>query len=157
MRQRPGGTEPEVAVLHLPAAALCFVALAAAAFATAFAAAFASATLPAPTGSSAVAVAAAATVPGPVASVWSRRLCLVLLLLQASAGCCETEHPPVASCGQTLAGSSNVPDNLIGHADHIYEFCTAVSGVYTFNSCGSSFDTYLRVRTQNLKIGRAHV
>ena len=148
MRQRPGGTEPEAAFLHLPAAALCFAALAAAAFATAFAAAFATAALPTPTGSSAVAVAAAAIAPAPVASAWSRRLCLVLLLLQASAGCCEAEHPPVASCDQTLTGSSNVPDNLIGHADHIYEFCTAVSGVYTFNSCGSSFDTYLRVRTQ---------
>ena len=124
----------------------------AAAFAATFAAAFAAAALPTPTGSSAVAVAAAAIAPAPVASAWSRRLCLVLLLLQASAGCCEAEHPPVASCDQTLTGSSNVPDNLIGHADHIYEFCTAVSGVYTFNSCGSSFDTYLRVRTQNLTL-----
>ena len=148
MRQRHGATEPEAAFLHLPAAALCFAALAFAAFATAFAAA----TLPATTVSSAVAVASAAIAPATVTSAWSRRRCLVLLLLQASAGCCEAEQPPVASCDQTLTGSSNVPYNLVGHADHIYEFCTSVSGVYTFNSCGSSFDTYLRVRTLTLTL-----
>eukprot|EP00964_Phaeocystis_antarctica_P064346 scaffold38695_cov63-Phaeocystis_antarctica.AAC.1 len=73
----PCGTEP-AAFLQLPAAALCFAALAAAALATFVAAA----ALPATIGSSAVAVAAIA--PATVASAWSRRLCLVLLLLQAS-------------------------------------------------------------------------
>ena len=60
--------------------------------------------------------------------------------------------PPQASCGQTLTGSTSSSSNRIGNLapDHIYEFCTSVSGTHTFNSCGSSFDTWLRVWTQDL-------
>eukprot|EP00964_Phaeocystis_antarctica_P137667 scaffold102254_cov48-Phaeocystis_antarctica.AAC.1 len=76
--RRPCGTEPEAAFLQLPAAAFCFAALVAATFAIFVA----TAALLATTGSSAVAVAAIA--PATVASAWSRRLCLVLVLLQAS-------------------------------------------------------------------------
>ena len=101
----PCGTEPEAAVLQLPAAALCFAALAAAAFATFVATAALSAT----TGSSAVAVATIA--PATVASAWSRRLCLVLVLLQASGVQAQTS----CSCQYVrVTGAESVQSQRMG-------------------------------------------
>jgi hypothetical protein len=58
--------------------------------------------------------------------------------------------PPL--CGQTLTGSTSGSSNQIGNPapDHIYDFCTSARGAYTFDSCGSGFDTYIRVWTQDL-------
>ena len=63
--------------------------------------------------------------------------------------------PPPSSpslCGQTVTGSTSGSSNRIGNAapDHIYEFCTLARGTHTFNSCGSGFDTWIRVWTQDL-------
>ena len=100
----PWGTEPE-GFLRLPAAGLCFAALAAAAFATFVA----TAALPAATGSSAVAVAAIA--PATVASAWFRRLCLVLVLLQASGVQAQTS----CSCQYVrVTGAESVQSQRMG-------------------------------------------
>ena len=66
-------------------------------------------------------------------------------------GACDTRTPP-NRCGQTLTGSTSGKSNEIGNAapDSIYEFCTTKSGYHTFNSCGSNFDTWLRVQTHDL-------
>ena len=59
---------------------------------------------------------------------------------------------PSNLCGQTLTGSTSGASNRIGSPapDHIYHFCTSVSGTHTFDSCGSGFDTWLRVWTHDL-------
>ena len=58
----------------------------------------------------------------------------------------------LASCGQTVTGSTVGASNRLGNLapDHLHYFCTSVKGLHTFNSCGSSFDTWLRVWTQDL-------
>ena len=76
----------------------------------------------------------------------------------------ETDHPDVwppqwlpvllALCGQTVTGSTSGSSNQIGNLapDHIYDFCTSARGTHTFNSCGSGFDTWLRVWTHDLSL-----
>merc|ERR1719149_24154 len=66
-------------------------------------------------------------------------------------GACDTRTPP-NRCGQTLTGSTSGKSNKIGNdaPDSIYEFCTTKRGYHTFNSCGSNFDTWLRVQTHDL-------
>ena len=51
-----------------------------------------------------------------------------------------------------MTGSTRGSSNRIGNIapDHIYDFCTSTRGTHTFNSCGSGFDTYIRVWTQDL-------
>ena len=126
----PCGTEPEAAVLQLPAAALCFAALAFAAFATFVATAALSAT----TGSSAVAVATIA--PATVASAWSRRLCLVLVLLQASGVQAQT------SCGcqyVRVTGAESVQSQRMG----IYRRTDSFVGDRSVYERGSPATQYL--------------
>ena len=51
------------------------------------------------------------------------------------------------TCGATVTGSTAGHDNTHGNAapDHFYTFTTTEAGVYQFDSCGSEYDTWLRV------------
>jgi len=62
-----------------------------------------------------------------------------------------------AQCGQLVTGNSATGVVGIGHAapDHYYAFRAPVTGTYSFNSCGSNYDTYVHVytRTSTNRIG----
>ena len=73
-------------------------------------------------------------------------------------------HPPAASpppitfgpplsCGGTVTGSTAGLPSVIGNSggDALFRFCTSVAGPYTFSSCGSSFDTYVRIYDRHLR------
>ena len=51
------------------------------------------------------------------------------------------------SCGDTRTGSTAGHASDLGGVspDHTYQFQVATAGVFIFNSCGSSFDTWLRI------------
>ena len=53
-----------------------------------------------------------------------------------------------AACSGTVSGNSGTGTNTVGTGtapEHWYRFQAPVSGSYTFNSCGSSYDTYLHI------------
>ena len=59
-------------------------------------------------------------------------------------------HKGPIQCGDTVAGDTSLPGiNTIGGAssDHVYSFAVvgSVATAYRFDTCGSDFDTYLRV------------
>ena len=55
-------------------------------------------------------------------------------------------------CGQTVTGTTSGEDNTHGNAapDHFYSFTVTEPQVYQFDSCDSSYDTYLRVYALDL-------
>jgi len=52
-----------------------------------------------------------------------------------------------AACGQVLTGNSATGSNTVGNPapEHWYRFTAPVNGLYTFNSCGSSYDTWVHI------------
>jgi hypothetical protein len=65
--------------------------------------------------------------------------------------------PPLTelACGSTVTGSTVGMPNIFGQGGHgagdaPYHFCSSVEGYYTFSTCGSSFDTWLRVMSADL-------
>ena len=60
---------------------------------------------------------------------------------------CASDLDGAVSCGQSWSGYSGGAGNHVGNSasDHIYEFTLSQSYDVTFNSCGSNYDTWLRV------------
>ena len=64
----------------------------------------------------------------------------------------------VIQCGETVAGNSADGSAILGNAarDVLYRFTLDVSTTVTISTCGSSFDTFLRLYTRDaLVAGRA--
>ena len=62
-----------------------------------------------------------------------------------------TAPASLASCGATARGSTVNRTSVVGNAagDALWPFCVGASGIFTFSSCGSDFDTWLRLYTAN--------
>ena len=56
-------------------------------------------------------------------------------------------------CGGTLTGSTIGKPSVIGSSagEALFRVCTSVAGEYTFSSCGSTFDTYLRIYDAHMR------
>ena len=52
-----------------------------------------------------------------------------------------TNETAILSCGQTIVGSTQIPGNF----EDRFFFITSTPTVFTFDTCGSSFDTFARV------------
>lgn len=50
------------------------------------------------------------------------------------------------ACGINVTGNSATGTNTVGQAapEHWYQFMAPIDGNYTFNTCGSSYDTWVR-------------
>lgn len=61
---------------------------------------------------------------------------------QGTLTCGTAGQPGTAQTGNTTGGTSQV-----GHAapEHYYNFTAQYTGVYTFNTCGSAYDTYVHI------------
>eukprot|EP00037_Helgoeca_nana_P027609 m.316925 g.316925 ORF g.316925 m.316925 type:complete len:2014 (-) comp27552_c0_seq1:55-6096(-) len=57
-----------------------------------------------------------------------------------------------AMCGDVLRGNTNTGYNTVGGAgpELLYDFEPSLTGQYTLDSCGSAFDTWLRVFTEDM-------
>ena len=60
---------------------------------------------------------------------------------------CPSGFDGEIACGQTVTGTTTGSGSTHGNAapDHFYSFTVATAGVHTFNSCDSTYDTWLRV------------
>jgi len=57
-----------------------------------------------------------------------------------------------SSCLMTVTGNTSNSQNNYGNSspDHIYQFEVTTSGTYEFSTCGSDYDTYLRIYDANM-------
>tara|TARA_A100001015_G_scaffold234137_1_gene265521 strand:+ start:1768 stop:3489 length:1722 start_codon:yes stop_codon:yes gene_type:complete len=57
-----------------------------------------------------------------------------------------------SSCVMTVTGNTSYSQNNYGNSssDHIYQFEVMTSGNYEFSTCGSDYDTYLRIYDANM-------
>ena len=76
-----------------------------------------------------------------------RWLWLSLSLCTVSAQTLTNTQSEYITCGGTVSGSTVTYSNQIGNParDAVYSFCACNDGEHTFDSCGSGFDTWLRV------------
>ena len=61
------------------------------------------------------------------------------------------------SCAQTVTGTTTGAANTVGHSapENWWRFAAPRNGLYVFNSCGSSYDTYIHIyqRTTSDAVG----
>jgi hypothetical protein len=53
-------------------------------------------------------------------------------------------------CGQTVIGDTAAPDGSLNGADHFYTFALDATRIIQFDSCDSSYDTFLRIFSPDL-------
>jgi len=56
------------------------------------------------------------------------------------------------TCGATVTGSTENAESNYGYSspEHIYKFDVVSSGTYVFSTCGSAFDTYMRIYDEDM-------
>lgn len=59
----------------------------------------------------------------------------------------------ITACGETVSGNTVGAANQLRNpsGEHIYNFTVRTAGTFIFDSCGSGFDTYLRVYSLELE------
>lgn len=64
----------------------------------------------------------------------------------------EVSDFPDSSCLMTVTGNTSYSQNNYGNSspDDIYQFEVTTSGTYEFSTCGSDYDTYLRIYDVNM-------
>ena len=62
------------------------------------------------------------------------------------------EEYPIIYCGRTVSGNTSNSQNNYGGVSNedIYQFEVTIPGNYKFSTCGSSYDTYLRIYQGNM-------